>query len=138
MAESIDPQVETEGRQVAKPANQGRRKAGAPLEDTADWPEKPAHGDGDSIEEGDPEGQHPAQEVLGSTAAIKEHMVVYGACGNAVGRVDRVEGDRIKLTKDDSPDGQHHFIPASWVARVDEDVHLGRDCDATRSEWQTA
>jgi len=30
-------------------------------------------------------------------------MAVYGSCGNFLGRVDHVEGDQIKLTKNDSP-----------------------------------
>jgi hypothetical protein len=33
---------------------------------------------------------------------IKEHMEVIGADGVHVGTVDKVEGDRIKLTKKDS------------------------------------
>src|SRR5260370_1242234 len=39
---------------------------------------------------------------------IKEHMDVIASCGTKVGVVDRVEGNAIKLTKKDSPDGQHH------------------------------
>ena len=39
-----------------------------------------------------------------SFADIREHMDVYGSCGNFLGKVDHVEGDSIKLTKSDSPD----------------------------------
>ena len=35
--------------------------------------------------------------------SIREHMEVIGADGVHVGKVDRVEGDRIKLTRDDNP-----------------------------------
>ena len=35
-------------------------------------------------------------------SAIREHMEVIGADGVHVGTVDKVEGDRIKLTKADS------------------------------------
>ncbi len=47
---------------------------------------------------------------------IREHMDVIGACGIRLGRVDRVEGNSIKLTKDSGNDGQHHYIPTDWVA----------------------
>ena len=54
---------------------------------------------------------------------IKEHAEVIGADGVHVGKVDRVEGDRIKLTKRDSGsgshEGHHHFIPLSLVADVE-------------------
>jgi hypothetical protein len=65
-------------------------------------------------------------------SSIKEHMPVYASCGTKVGVVDHLEGDKIKLTKNDSPDGQHHFIPTSWVDRVDSHVHLTKnsvECD---------
>jgi hypothetical protein len=55
-------------------------------------------------------------------ASIKEHAEVIGADGVHVGTVDKVEGDRIKLTKRDSGEGQHeghhHFLPLSLVAEV--------------------
>ena len=57
---------------------------------------------------------------------IKEHAKVIGADGVPVGTVDRVEGDRLKLTKDSSGEGSHkghhHFIPMALVADVDEGV----------------
>ncbi|WP_425230410.1 DUF2171 domain-containing protein [Sphingomonas sp.] len=58
------------------------------------------------------------------TSSIQPHMPVIGSDGAHVGTVDAVEGDRIKLTKTDSRDGSHHFIPLTSVARVDEQVHL--------------
>ena len=53
---------------------------------------------------------------------ITEHMEVVGSCGNHVGTVDHVEGDRIKLTKNDSEDGKHHYLPLSAIASVDGGV----------------
>lgn len=50
---------------------------------------------------------------------IQEHMEVVGSCGNHVGVVDHVDGDRIKLTRKDSADGQHHYLPISTIARVE-------------------
>jgi hypothetical protein len=51
---------------------------------------------------------------------IKEHAEIVGACGNHVGTVDGMEGDFIKLTRDDSVDGQHHYLPVSAVADVED------------------
>lgn len=54
---------------------------------------------------------------------IKEHMEVIGADGVHVGTVDKIEGNRIKLTKADSGEGRHkghhHFIDRSLVAEVE-------------------
>lgn len=45
---------------------------------------------------------------------------------------------RIKLTKSDSPDGFHHYIPLTWVSSVEGNtVHLVRDATAVRREWQS-
>jgi hypothetical protein len=61
-------------------------------------------------------------------SAIKEDMNVIGADGVHIGIVDRLEGERIKLTKADSPqtgDGagaKHHYLPAGLVAAVEGDT----------------
>ena len=56
---------------------------------------------------------------------VREHMEVIGADGVHVGTVDKVEGGRIKLTKQDSGEGSHeghhHFIPGGLVAGVEGD-----------------
>jgi len=56
---------------------------------------------------------------------IKEHMEVIGADGVHIGTVDSVEGNRIKLTKNDSGEGSHrghhHFIDKGLVAEVEGD-----------------
>ena len=58
---------------------------------------------------------------------IVEHMEVYASDGIKIGTVDHLEGaDRIKLAKNTSPDGQHHYVPLSWVDHVDRHVHLNR------------
>ena len=45
---------------------------------------------------------------MADTAKIREHMEVLGSDGQHVGTVDKVEGQRIKLTKSDpaAPDDQ--------------------------------
>jgi hypothetical protein len=60
-------------------------------------------------------------------AGIKERMDGIASCGKKIGVVDHVEGGAIKLTKIDSPDGQHHFIPTGWVDHVDTHVHLTKN-----------
>jgi hypothetical protein len=55
--------------------------------------------------------------------SIAEHMEVIGADGVHIGTVDRVEGNRIKLTRKDSGEGSHkghhHFIDKGLVAGVE-------------------
>ncbi len=54
---------------------------------------------------------------------IGEHMEVIGADGVHVGTVDRIEGQRIKLTKRDSGEGSHkghhHYVPLGLVADIE-------------------
>ncbi len=69
---------------------------------------------------------------MAELSQIREHMEVIGADGVHVGTVDKVEGDRIKLTKKDSGaqvegaesghSGHHHFIPGGLVAEVEGDT----------------
>jgi hypothetical protein len=58
-------------------------------------------------------------------SAIREHMEVIGADGVHLGTVDKVDGDRIKLTKADSGqgshEGHHHYISTGLVAEVEGD-----------------
>ncbi|GGH27589.1 hypothetical protein GCM10007036_36220 [Alsobacter metallidurans] len=60
-----------------------------------------------------------------NASQIKEHMEVIGADGAHVGTVDRVEGQRIKLTKQDSGEGahkgHHHYVSLGLVADVEGD-----------------
>lgn len=55
------------------------------------------------------------------TSQITEHMEVIGADGVHLGTVDKIEGDRIKLTKADSgshPD-HHHYISQGLIADIE-------------------
>jgi hypothetical protein len=72
-----------------------------------------------------------------STSNIREHMEVVGSCGGRVGKVDRVEGLSIKLTKDSpNADGEHRYIPLTWVESVDTSVHLRKLCPDVQEHWQ--
>lgn len=77
---------------------------------------------------------------MADLSAIQEHMEVIGADGVHVGTVDKVEGDRIKLTKKDSGaqidgaagshEGHHHYISGGLVAEVEGDkVRLSANAD---------
>ena len=77
---------------------------------------------------------------------IREDMMVHalgvgsmnGVAWEHIGTVDHVEGDQIKLTRNDSLDGFHHFIPVAWVESVDGNtVHLSRDAASVRRDWQS-
>ncbi len=61
---------------------------------------------------------------------IKEHAPVIGADGVHVGTVDHVQGDRLKLTRTDSPDGQHHFISTGLIAGIEDGtIRLSANAD---------
>jgi hypothetical protein len=69
---------------------------------------------------------------------IHEHMDVVGSDGGHVGRVDKLIGDEIELTKLDLASGlKHHLIPLTWVESIaDDEVHLNRTKDAARAAWR--
>jgi hypothetical protein len=61
-----------------------------------------------------------ASDLKDKLAQGGEHMQVKDVNGDHVGTVDHLEGDMLKLTKSDSPDGQHHMVPLSQVESMDE------------------
>jgi len=69
------------------------------------------------------------------TGQIREHMPVVCSEGGQFATVDHVEGNAIKLTKDNT--GQHHYIPTDWVERVDQHVHIDRPGKQAMREWTT-
>lgn len=54
------------------------------------------------------------------TDQIAKHQEVVDASGAHVGTVDHVDGDRIKLTRQDSADGEHHYVALSEVAGIEQ------------------
>jgi len=75
-------------------------------------------------------------------ATIRKDMPVIASDGDTLGEVDGLEGigqdARIKMKRNTSPDGHHHFVALSDVARVDEHVHLNRSASEVRSGWMLA
>ena len=54
-----------------------------------------------------------------NASQIKEHMEIKGSDGQHVGTVDRVEGNKIKLTKSDpAAGGKHHYMDMAAVAEI--------------------
>ena len=70
---------------------------------------------------------------------VREHMKVVGSDRKPVGTVDHIEGDEIKLAKNDPlAGGQHHYIPSDWVERVDgEQVRLNKSANEACQQWRT-
>lgn len=71
---------------------------------------------------------------MADISAIREGMEIIGADGVHVGTVDRIEGDRIRLTKRDQPAGpradHHHFLSLGLIADVEgNQVRLSANAD---------
>jgi len=65
---------------------------------------------------------------------IKPNTPVVCSTNDQFAFVDHMEGtDLIKLTKDAK--GVHHYIPITWVTKVDDKVHLDRTLDQVMREW---
>lgn len=125
MASTIKNNVADAGNAVANAAKDAGQRIATGAEDAVDFvKEKTGMSDAD---EGTDRG----------VAAITDHMEVIASCGKKMGVVDHVEGGAIKLTKNDSPDGMHHFVPVSWVARVDRHVHLAKNSKETEENWKS-
>jgi len=73
----------------------------------------------------------------GHLGSIREHMDVVGSDGETIGKVDKVRGDHIILTKSDSPDGRHHAIDCSMIQSIDSDqVRLEMPAEEAKSRWE--
>jgi hypothetical protein len=144
MAETFKDKVEDAGHKVAETATKVGHKVGEKVEEAADFVKEKAHQVGNRVEEAAQTVKHKVAKLadskgaVGSPTDIREQMEVYGSCGNLLGKVDHVEGDKIKLTKNDSPDGRHHLIPLNWVAKVHDHIHLNKNCGEAKAQWQNA
>jgi len=69
------------------------------------------------------------------TSRIRNGLAVIAADGEPIGAVDALDGDRLKLTRKDSTDDAHHYIPLAWVARIEERIHLNRSGAEVRASW---
>jgi hypothetical protein len=107
------------------------------------WAKEKLHAAGHRMDEATQKAERKLEGLKGDGSCdsecrtIQKHMDVIASCGKKVGVVDAVEGTSIKLTRKDSPDGNHHLIPESWVDHVDAHVHLNKNSAQTELEWQT-
>jgi len=75
----------------------------------------------------------PKEAIMFDQRQIKEHMPVVCSNNGQFGTVDHMDGEYIKLTKDQQ--GQHHWIPTSWVTTVDDKVHVDRPGQQAMQQW---
>lgn len=76
------------------------------------------------------------QQKRQALGKIREHMEVVGSDGDTIGKVDCVRGDRIVLTKSDSPDDRHHSLDCSMIDTVEGDeVRLDMPAEEAKSRW---
>ena len=125
---TIKEKAEKAGHKVADVAKAAGQKIAEGAEKAADWVKVKAH---NITGKGACDTAKMADQTM-----IREHMDVVASCGKLVGKVDRVEGDSIKLTKNDSSDGQHHMVPKNWIDRVDEHVHLNKNSEEVENAFK--
>jgi len=67
---------------------------------------------------------------------VREHMPVVGSDEEQVGTVDCIRGDRVILTKGDSPDDRHHSLSFAHIDRVEGDrVILDQPSAEAKRQW---
>ncbi len=69
---------------------------------------------------------------MATITQVREHMEIIGADGAHIGTVDRVQGNRIKMTKPDSGShgDHHHYIPGGLIAGIEGNkVRLSANAD---------
>ena len=140
MADTVKGKLAETGHKIAETATKVGHKIAEGAEKAADWAKEKLHQAGHKADEAAQKAEHKAKESCGTaktTTQIGDHMDVIASCGKKVGVVDHVESGTIKLTKGDSPDGQHHFIPVAWVDHVDSHVHLKKNSQETEQSWKS-
>lgn len=67
---------------------------------------------------------------------IQNHMDVVGSDGESIGKVDKVSGDTVILTRSDSDDNRHHSFDCSLIETVeDEKVRLRVPAEEAKSRF---
>jgi hypothetical protein len=131
---SIKEKAAEVGHKIAETATTVGHQIAEGAEKATDWAKEKA---GMGAEKSPCNAVQSACSGESMTAYIREHMEVVASCGMHVGVVDCVEGNAIKLTKSDPMSGgEHHFIPAEWVAAVDHSVHLNRNAKEVFLNWK--
>ncbi len=66
---------------------------------------------------------------------VRAGQQVLGSDGGMIGVVEGVEGDVIAVRGSAEHGSGHHHVPADWVERVDDHVHLNRTAALARDTW---
>ena len=149
MAETFKDKVEEAGHKIAETGDSKvGHKVGEKVEEATDWAKRKSpsgrqpHRGGGSRRSITRPRRCSAQERSGPgrsrISASTWTSSALAATSSRAGRGSSRRQSSIKLTRNDSPDGQHHLIPMSWVSRVDSQVHLGKNCGEAKREWQPA
>jgi hypothetical protein len=120
MSSSIKDKMADAGQAIADSAKKAGQKIAEGAKDATNWVEdKSGLGCG------------------ASKGVVLERMDVIASCGKKIGVVDHVVSDTIKLTKKDSADGEHHYIPQAWIDHVDNHVHLRKNSVEAIQNWKS-
>jgi hypothetical protein len=77
------------------------------------------------------------KQKRGLLGQIREHMEVVGSDGQEIGKVDKVRGDHVILTRSDSDDGRHHAIKCTMIDTVEGDqIRLTMPAEEAKSCWE--
>jgi hypothetical protein len=127
---------------VIGPFTKGSEDALAGTSTNKDWRPGTAHSDTEDSEQM-ASGGDSADEVEVDIESIQPGLKVLSKTSDEeaedeeehIGTVDHMDGERyIKLTKSDSSDGKHHWIPVSWVERIEDGaVYLNKDAEEVTS-----
>ena len=81
---------------------------------------------------------HERIEPMIAVCQIRKHMQVRSSDGQPIGNVDKLEGNRIKLTKDGSnAQSEHQYIGLDSVISVEDDaLWLDKTAEEARREIQ--
>lgn len=66
---------------------------------------------------------------------VRAGQQVIGSDGGMIGIVDGVEGDVVAVRGSAEHGSGHHHVPADWIDRIDDHVHLNRTAALARDTW---
>jgi hypothetical protein len=70
-----------------------------------------------------------------SPTQIQRHMDVVSSSDEPLGIVDHILGSNLQLAKTQT--GRHGFVPFSWIAHIDDKIHLARSAAEVEGLWDT-
>ena len=77
------------------------------------------------------------QQKRGHLSKIREQMEVVGSDGQLIGKVDKVHGDHVVLTKEDSEDSRRHSVTCTMIDTVEGDqVRLDVPAEEAKKRWK--